>query len=204
MANDELGFTGLRPYGRPLRIQYYQVNSGVNLFRFQPVSLNNSGQVTVAPIADNAVILGSLIGFVDTNQAALPDNLNDLNQAGFLDSSNNALAAVADHPDQLYVLEEDTGGTLIGSANSSGYNVNYIYTATTGNTNTGVSNALLDRSTIATGTGPNFVIVRPHREWVNADGTLNDVTGNFAKWIVKVYRPYAGNGAAYTQAGLPS
>ena len=200
MANSELGLPGLRPFGRvkPWAIQYFQVNTAINLFRYMPVVMNNSGQIVPAQVVvDASGILGTVLGFLSTNQDGLPTNLTDLNQGAFLDLSNNALAAVCIDPDQLYTLEEDTGGTLIGSENSAGQTVHFTYHGSgTGNTTTGVANALLDRSTLATDTGGNLLLLRPYREFMNPDGTLNDVTLNFAKWIVKPYKSPVGVFAA--------
>ena len=203
MANSELGLTGLRPLGRwnPSMVQYIQVNTGTSHFRFEPVVMNNSAQLAVGIVLDGSGILGTVLGFLDLDQAGLPTNLTDLTQNAFLDSSSNrALAAVLIDPDQLYTLESDTGGTIIGSENSAGQTVNFTYHGSgTGNTTTGISNVLLDQSTIATGTGGNLILVKAYREYVNPDGTLNDVTLNFSKWVVKPYKSlFAGQPAAPT------
>lgn len=191
MANSELGLPGLRPYGRvkPDGIQYFRINTAQNLFRFQPVIHNNSGQIMPATVNDASGILGTIIGFLTTDQDGLPTNLTDLNQGAFLDSSNNALAAVIVDEDQLYTLESDTGGAIIGTENSAGWTAHFTYHGSgSGNTTTGVSLALLDQSTAAADTGGNLLLVRPYREFMNPDGTLNDVTANFNKWVVKIYK----------------
>ena len=200
MANSELGLTGLRPYGRvaPGAIQYFRINTAINLFRYMPVVLNNSAQVVPADIVvDASGILGTIVGFLSTGQDGLPTNMTDLNQGAFLDNSNQALAAVIVDEDQLYTLESDTGGTIIGSENSAGQTVHFTYHGSgTGNTTTGIANALLDQSTLATDTGGNLILVRPYREYMNPDGTLNDVSLNFSKWIVKIYKSPLGVFAA--------
>lgn len=189
MANTELGITGMRPLGWPgsaIKINYYQANTGQNLFLFQPVALNNSGQVQAqAVIADMSGILGSIVGFVDTSKGGLPTDLTDLSQGAFLQSSNNAYVAVADDPDQLFVMEADSGGSVIGSVNSIGNTVHYTFLATTGNTTTGLSNAMLDQSTVALDTGGVLTLVKSY-DLINQDGTTNDVTANFSKWVVRI------------------
>lgn len=191
MANTQSSLLGMRPFVQPgdrVRINYYNVNTAVALFRFQPVAMNNSGQVQVHPlIGELSPLIGPIMGFLDTSQAGLPANLNDLAQNAFLDATSSAArAAIADDINQLYSLEEDTGGTLMGSENSSGQTVLWTYLATTGNTTTGVANVVLDRSTLSTGTGPTLTIVRAFRENMNEDGTTNDVTGDYAKWVVRI------------------
>ena len=189
MANDERSQTGLRPLGWPgnrININYYQANTGQNLFLYQPVALNNSGQVQAqAVIGDMSGIIGSIVGFIDTSKAGLPTDLTDLNQASFLASSNNALVAVADDPDQLFVLESDSGGSVIGSLNSTGRTVHYTFLATTGSTTTGISNAVLDQDTVALDTGGILTLVKAY-DIINSDGTTNDLTSNFSKWVVRI------------------
>ena len=189
MANDERSLTGLRPLGWPgsaIRINYYQANTAINLFMYQPVALNNSGQVQAqAVIADMSGILGTIVGFIDTNKAGLPTDLTDLNQGAFLASGNNALVAVADDPYQLFTLESDSGGSVIGSLNSVGNTVHYTFLGTTGNTTTGLSNAVLDQSTVALDTGGVLTLVKAY-DIINSDGTTNDLTLNFSKWVVRI------------------
>jgi len=190
MANDERSLTGLRPLGWPgsrIQINYYQANTGQNLFLYQPVALNNSGQVQAqAVIADMSGIIGTIVGFIDTNKAGLPTDLTDLSQASFLASGNNALVAVADGIDQLFIMESDTGGSVIGSLNSVGNTVHYTFLGSgTGNTTTGISNALLDQSTVALDTGGILTLVKAY-DVINSDGTTNDLTSNFNKWVVRI------------------
>ena len=190
MANDERSQTGLRPLGWPgnaIKINYYQANTGQNLFLYQPVALNNSGQVQAqAVIGDMSGILGSIVGFIDTDKAGLPTDMTDLNQGAFMEASRNrCLVAVADDPDQLFVIESDSGGSVIGSLNSVGWTVHYTFLATTGNTTTGVSNTVLDQSTVALDTGGILTLVKAY-DIINSDGTTNDLTLNFSKWVVRV------------------
>lgn len=191
MANDQSSHLGIRPFVQPgerVRINYYKAGTGANLFMFQPVAKNAVNKIVPAPVGiAKSGILGVIVGFLDPNRGGLPTNLTDLNQGAFLDSGNEALVAVSDDPDQLYYAEEDTGGTLIGSQDSAGQTVHFTYLGSgSGNTTTGISTALMDRSTLATGTGGVFTIIRPYDEIVNSDGTYNDVSGNFAKWILKI------------------
>lgn len=186
MANDASSSLGLRPLNLQrgnVEVRYFTANTAQNLFRFQPVAINNSGQVEVAALADNTQIAGTIIGFLDSNKASLPSNLTDLNQAAFLDSSNDSQVAVSIDPNQLYVLEEDTGGSAL-TASNVGNTVNFVYLATTGNTTTGIANVVLDRSTVAADSGGIFTIVALNDN-INSDGTVNAV-GNNGKWVVKI------------------
>ena len=191
MANSERSLLGLRPLGWPgsaIRINYYQANTGQNLFLYQPVALNNSGQVQAqAVIADMSGLLGTIVGFIATDKAGLPSDMTNLSQAAFMDAlANRCLVAVADDPQQLFTLEEDTGGgTVIGSLNSIGNTVTYTFLATTGSTVSGISNAVLDSSTVANDTGGALTLVKAY-DIINEDGTTNNLANNFAKWVVRI------------------
>lgn len=209
MANDQSSHLGMRPVKQPfgsIKIGYYRANTGAALFRYQPVALNNSGQVQIAAILDMSGILGSIVGFVDPDKASIPAFMDSLSEAPYMPSSPgaNAWVAVADDPNQLFIMEEDTGGTLIGSANSSGTTVSFTYIATTGNTTTGVGNALIDRSTMAADTGGILTLVGP-ADNMNQDGTSNDVTLAYAKWYVRINSHQNGplNLAPVGGIGLP-
>ena len=189
MANDQSSHLGIRPLRNRFgfyQVNYYRANTGKDIFLYQPVVRNNSGQVQVAAVGvDASGILGVAVGFLDTNKASLPSGMTALDQGAYLPSSTDAYVAVADDPNQLFVAEADTGGTQIGTALSAGQTIHFTYLATTGNTTTGIANALLDASTLAADTGGIFTLIDPW-DIVNQDGTTNDVTVNFAKWVVKI------------------
>ena len=194
MANDERIMLGLRPLEQPFggtKVHYYRAHTAINIFRYQPVVLNNSGMVQVAPIVAMSPILGVVVGFLDANKAAMAggmDRLTDSSTTGpFLPSGNDGYVAVADDPNQLFVCEEDTGGAPLINLQSIGRVVDFIYltgSTTNGNTTTGIAQVALDRSTVANGTGGVLTIVGIY-DVVNQDGTMN-ASGNFSKWIVKI------------------
>lgn len=192
MANDERTLLGLRPLNQPhgnIQVHYYRANTAVNMFRFQPVVLNNSGQVQVAAVADMSGILGVAIGFLDGDKASLPSDMTSLSLGAYLRSGNNAYVAVADDPIQEFVCEADTGGGTIGSLNSAGQTISFVYqssSTTDGNVTTGIANVLLDSSTTAADTGGILTLVRPW-DRVNQDGTINGpAQGNYEKWVVYI------------------
>ena len=206
MANDQSSRLGLFPIRQPfgnIPINYYRANTAIAMYRFQPVVLNNSGQVQVAQIIGASGILGSIVGFLDSSKASLPSDMALLTAGAFLPSSADAYVAVADDPGQYFIMEEDTGGTLIGSANSSGQTVHFTYLATTGNTTTGVANVLIDRSTLAADTGGVFTLIGP-ADNINSDGTTNTPTSAFAKWIVKINSHQNAPISGYKIADRPS
>ena len=109
--------------------------------------------------------------------------MTSLSQGAYIPRNTDARVGVIIDPQQLYLMEEITGGTAM-SANSIGYLVNFTYTATTGNTVTGYVNTVLQNSTIAVGTGPLLQLMGL-QDIINQDGTQN-ASGASAKWVVRI------------------
>ena len=188
MANDQSGTLGLRPIRQPggnMEIMYFRANTSIDIFRWQPIAINNSGQAAVAAIGDLTQLLGTAVGFLDINNASLPSDMTDLNQAAYLQSGNDGLVAVTVDPNQLYILEADTGGGTLISTSEIGNTVAFTYLATTGSTTTGIANVVLDASDAAADSGGSFRIVGLSGN-VNQDGTFNTSSANFVKAIVKI------------------
>lgn len=187
MANDASSSLGLRPFNQPYgnrRIGVYKANTAQAIYLYQPVALNNSGQVAVAALADLTEILGTAVGFLDSNKAAIPSDNLTTSAAPNLAASKDGYVLVTDDPQQLYILEEDTGGSAL-TASNVGNTGDFVYLATTGNTTTGIANVVLDRSTVAAGTGGIFQLLAV-ADNVNSDGSMNAV-GDNGKWIVKIF-----------------
>ena len=188
MANDQGASYGARPIFNPQSppvILYYKAETGstLDIFRGQFVAVNSRGNVQVIAPSDNVASCGVAWLFEDTDLAGLPSGMTSLSQGGYLPRNTAAKIGVIIDPAQLYVMEEITGGTAM-SANSIGYLVNFTYTATTGNTTTGMATTVLQNSTIATGTGPLLQLMGL-QNILNQDGTVND-SGASAKWIVRI------------------
>ena len=199
MANDQSASLGLRPLRQPngnMEIMYFRANTSIDIFRWQPIAINNSGQAAVAAIGDLTQVLGTAVGFLDINNASLPTDMTDLNQAAYLASGNDGLVAVTVNPNQLYILEADTGGGTLISTSEIGNTVGFTYLATTGNTTTGIANVVLDASDAAADSGGSFRIVGLAGN-VNQDGTFNTSSANFVKCVVKInYYQFGPTGLA--------
>ena len=195
MTNDASSKLGMRPVTQPygnMRIGYYKADTAQALYRYQPVALSATGTVKVAGLADNTPVLGVIVGFLDSNKEALPDSMQDLTAGAYLPALKAGYVAVTDDPNQLYLLEEDTGGSAL-TLDAIGNTAVWTYLATTGNTTTGVANVVLDRSTIAADTGGSLQLVALGGE-TNSDGTHNAV-GNNGKWVCRISNHQFGNQA---------
>jgi hypothetical protein len=193
MANDS-SIRGLFPITGPtgnIQVTYYRANTALAIYRYQPVALNNSGQVAQVAVGQNLPLLGSVVGFLDLNHAGLPSGITSLSAGAYLPASTDAWVGVTDSPAQRYLIEEDTGGSAL-TTSEIGNTADFTYIdAGTGNTTTGYSYAVLDRSTAAAGTGGALQILYP-QDKVNQDGTLNS-PGNYCEWVVRIANHQLGN-----------
>lgn len=186
MANDSHP-NGLFPINSPygnIRLTLYPANTALALYRYQPVALNNSGQVATVAVGANNPLLGSIVGFMDTTQAGLPSGMTSLSQAAYLPANTDAYVAVADDPNQMFLIEEDTGGSALTSTNVGNVGDFTYIDAGTGNATTGLSYAVLDRSTVSTGTGGALQLLYP-LNIINQDGTTNS-PGNYCAWVTRI------------------
>lgn len=193
MANDALTGLGLRPLNQPFGnrvIGYFTANTAQAIYLYQPVVLNNSGQVEVASVAADTKILGTVVGFLDADKASLPSGMTALDKAPNLPASTNAKVAVITDPTQLYIIEQNTGGILPSNL-EVGNGCVLTYLATTGNTTTGIANLVLNTSSVTTTTSCTFQIVGA-ADNINSDGSLNTTSSANCKWIVRIANPQMG------------
>lgn len=95
-------------------------------------------EVNLAGAAGGTYISGVIVGF-----NPLPDDLTKTYNA----ASTERIVYVADDPDLVFEIQEDSGGTVL-DATDVGLNADLVYTHG-GSTTSGKSGAELDRSTIA-------------------------------------------------------
>lgn len=181
---------GLRPIDQPygnIRCNIYKMATGADIFLYEPVQLTSDGyaQLVACSSASTTVpILGSVIGLMTSYFGPIDDAQSYIPAApasGQVDSSGLINVQVADDPDQFFVLEEDTGGTALTKAAVGLGGCFTIQGATTGNTATGISNYVLDRSRV--GTEPSSSLsLQLIKLWDKPDNAY----GNYAKWIVRI------------------
>lgn len=185
MANDDYP-RGLVPFGPggPLRVNAYLATTAADLYLGMPVTLASDGYVGAADTTVVGTVLGAVVGFTDGNAAALATNdpFLDVSDLGAT-TLDRPYVLVADHPDQVYLLQEDTGGSALTQA-AVGANFFGVYGSTSGNDNSGWTRLELDRSTIVTNTLGLFQVLGLV-DTVNSDGTKN-AFGNFAKVKVRL------------------
>lgn len=200
MANDDYA-RGLFPVGYPnCKITYYRISTGVDVFLGDPVDMAGTGFIgNAVPVGTAGIVqaIGAVVGFSGPlgRGLATDDPFLDVSDLAPLATGLDAgdrWAAVADDPFQEFIIQADTGGTLVTLA-GIGETAALIYRAASGNTTSGWANLELDASTNAASTGQLVRILRLH-DAVNVDGTEN-TTGNFAKFVVmfQTHRKTAAN-----------
>ena len=197
MANTQGVNYGARPFTTPASppiVMPYRVetSSTIQYFKGQFAVINSNGRVeTVVGTASGGMIsCGVIWGFTDLSQAGLPTGMASLTQGAFLPVSTDAYAQVIIDPNQLYVMEEITGGTAI-VASSIGLGVDFTYICATGNTQTGIANSVLRNVALTNGTS-NMLQIVGLLDITNQDGTAN-ASGASAKWVVRIARHQFGN-----------
>lgn len=191
MANDDQirARGGLLPVDYPFgnfKRTYYKLttSAAASVFIGQPMAADNTGRVAPLALANSsAVCIGSVVGFADTDLAALPTAMEATNVGAYLPANTDAYVLIADDPNQDFVVQEDTSGTALTLSNIFN-NACMTYRTSSGDTTTGYSTAELKNNSAGTGTGGFLMIKQLHRQ-MNSDGTQNAV-GAYAKWIVRI------------------
>jgi hypothetical protein len=178
---------GLRPINQPygaIRCNWYQAATGTAIYMYQPVDLDSNGRVVLTAANSFATTVGSVMGFADSNFGPLSSDYSGYLPANppqtYVNSAGLVNVLVADDPNQYFVIMEDTGGTALANTDLNA-GCALIYHGATGSTVSGVCNAVLDRSTVGTGTDLTVQLVR---KWDKIDNEL----GNYCKWVVRIVR----------------
>ena len=184
MANSEFA-RGLFPLRyRPDCVHAYRVNTATDVYLGMPVALDGNGEV--APLGVNtagwAQALGVVVGF-QTEPAGMAHELDPFLDVSDIPAGTIYSALVLDDPLAEYVCQEDTGGTALTQADA-GTVAALIFLTGSGNTTTGWTNLMIDRSTVVTTTAGQVQLLRIHQQ-VQVDGT-NNAPGNFCNWVVRL------------------
>jgi len=139
---------------------------------------NGIPNVTIATAGGGAFILGAVVGFVAAGE---PPVARTRDMSVFRAASTQSYVLVADDPDLLFEVQEDSvGGNMVMGA--GGRNADLI--AGTGNQNTGYSGWMLDSSTLNTTNTLQMRVMRPVERSDNDLATSPTATN--AKWLVSI------------------
>lgn len=203
MANDDLiacrgGLLPVRtPYGA-CRKNYYRLttSNASALYLGHPMDLDANGRAVVAANGDEKRMLGPVLGFLSTSKDSIPSGMADLTQGSYLPANTDAYVLIADDPGQLFMIQEDTGGTALAETNI-GNTATWAIRTSSGNDTTGYSTVELDRSDIAADNSGALQVLGLV-PYINSDGSEN-TWGNYAKLLVRINNhrlTYTGSGGA--------
>ena len=180
---------GFVPYGNVLRVTRYAVPTAPTINLCVGDLVAAGGEIISTPkgylmaVDDAAVpdgdpaILGSIVSVEDSDGA----HVQYLAPAATGDGTIAGYVMVADHPDQLFLAQEDGGANAIDLAEGS-MNADVISAALCApDANTGRSTMEIDSSTAATTAALNVKLISPH-----PDDTPADDTNCHARWICTI------------------
>jgi len=181
MANIDAAF-GLRPIakvgsapGGTTGTTKYSIadNQGTAIFTGDPVKYKNDGTIEVATASD--ALLGVFMGCFYTDPTTGKPTYRNYFPASL--SPGDAIAFVADDPDQMYIAQQDSVGSNLVAADLN-LNANLIFGA--GSTTTGVSGVEIDSSTGAVTATHQVRLIDFY------DIPSNDATANNSELVIKI------------------
>ena len=180
MANIDQPF-GLRPIakvgsapGGTTGTTKYSISSGASaIFTGDPVKPAADGSIVVATAGDP--IRGVFMGCFYTDPSTNKPRFNNTFPNGT--AASDAIAFVADDPDQLYICQQDSAAVNLVAADKN-RNCDLVFGA--GNTTTGISGVEIDSSTLATTATHQVRLVSFY------DTPSNDATANNSEIVVKI------------------
>jgi len=188
MANIDAAF-GLRPIakvgsapGGTTGTTKYSIadNQGTAIFTGDPVKYKNDGTVEVATAGDASC--GVFMGCFYTDPTTSKPTFRNHFPASL--SPGDAIAFVADDPDQLFIAQQDSDGSNLVAAD---LNLNADLVFGTGSTTTGMSGVEIDSSTKNTTAALQVRLIDFY------DVPSNDATANNSVLVVKINNHQLGS-----------
>ena len=192
MANIDAAF-GLRPIakvgsapGGTTGTTKYSIadNQSTAIFTGDPVKYKNDGTVEVATAGDASC--GVFMGCFYTDPTTSKPTFKNHFPASL--SPGDAIAFVADDPDQLFVVQQDSVASSLSAANIN-ENANLIFGS--GSTTTGLSGVEIDSSSATTTATLQVRIVAGYETPSNTISTA--AAGNNSVFVVKINNHQLGS-----------
>ena len=193
MANIDAAF-GLRPIakvgsapGGTTGTTKYSIadNQGTAIFTGDPVKYKSDGTVEVATAGDASC--GVFMGCFYTDPTTSKPTFRSHFPASL--SPGDAIAFVADDPDQLFVCQQDSDTSSLSAANIN-ENANLVFGS--GSTTTGLSGVEIDSSSATTTATLQVRIVAGYETPSNTISTA--AAGNNSVFVVKINNHQLGSG----------
>lgn len=174
------------PWMGPMRTYFVPASDATAIYVGDPVIIAGDGDTAGVPTVTKATaatgrITGVCVGLrPGGNGTLIPPRYRAASVAEYI--------LVADDPNILYEIQEDSVGGALAATNI-GQNASFI--AGTGSTTTGQSGAMLQSSTAAT---TNTLQLRI----IGLEHRADNVIGNYAKWLVAINLPTETGAAGST------
>ena len=191
--------TGFQPYGELLRANYYvvQTNPTIAFFHGDMVHYTTGGGASILSakmgympkVADDAVLaagdflIGSVVGVYDENMD--PMKYMAIGRTG--DSTIAGHLLIADHPQQVFVAQEDAETNAITAAEGQCNAEVHPPTTNNGNTGTGISKAEINSTSAANTSTLMLRLLRPHPD------DVAHVDGKWCRYICMINTHAYGN-----------
>jgi hypothetical protein len=182
MANLDTPF-GMLPTGHIYPQNEYRITASyaTNLFIGDPVVGVAAGTVSRATAGNGNAVIGAITGIRRGSGANRKAEL--YYQAS---STDEWYATVADHPNQEFLMQEDSVGSDLALADRGS---NVEITIGTGNTNTGRSAAEIDSSSTSTTSASSQLRIK------RLDPAVDNAVGSHGNWVVIINKHQNGPGA---------
>ena len=187
MANTD-NAQGFRVIGNPLRVNWYEIEAsyGTQINKGDPVTLA-SGYINRASASDT--FLGVALAFRKKSTQAFGHSVDPGDDDYYPASSSDTWECmVADHPDQVFEIQEDSDGGALAAANVG--QLGNVVAATGRTTPPYTSKFELDSSTV--GSGDQVRLLRLSDIMPYGANTY----GTNAKWKVKIAKHLLGEAIA--------
>ena len=186
MANKDRPF-GFEPVGELLRVNYYAVQTApvinvcindIVVHGGTSVATPKLGQLSIIEDAQVPDGYANILGVV---VATFDEDFNPIQYIAAGRVGNSTIAgyvAVADHPDQMFLAQEDGDTTPIAAA-SAGFNANLISaTLAAPNTHSGISTMEIDSDSAANTAALNVKLINPHPD--------DTIATAYCRWFVYI------------------
>lgn len=176
-------YTWGQPYNGAYNVYYVPSTYATALFIGQPLIATGASDANGIPVVQTAsagatnYILGPMIGIVDGGAPHVAEITVTRDLPIYHPASTSQYILVADDPNLLFWVQEDSVGGAIATATSGMKNANLV--AGNGSTVTGYSGWMLDSSSVNTTNDIQMRIIQALRETDNTPGE------DYAKWLVK-------------------
>lgn len=190
---------GFQPYGNVLRAQLYAVNTAPTINVYHNDLVQHGGTMVSTPIGYKPIIEDGSVpdsdpSLLGTVLSVFDEDMDPVAYIAAGETGNGTIAGyvlVADHPDQLFIAQEDGGNNAI-DLTEAGWNADIVSASLcAGSTTTGIGTQEVDSSSAASSEALQVRLLYPHEDDTPAD----DSNAN-ARWVVVINEHSYGATAA--------